>query len=127
MKDFAEKLRSLEKEIAGEKGRFLLFALILREDAVDSWDVLVNAPWLEADKSAGLRFLAPKIQALGTAEELQRLSRIVIIERNQPILGAIQAALNVEHSLSEISRCNFSGIRIEQAYIITSRREVLPV
>jgi hypothetical protein len=127
MKEFAEKLRKLEKEIAAEKGRFLLFALFLSEDVTDSWDILVNAPWLEADKSAGLRYMAGKIQALGTAAELQQISRIVIIGGSQPILGAIQAALNVEHGLSEISRSTLNGIRIEHAYVITSRREVSPV
>jgi hypothetical protein len=127
MKEFAEKLRKLEKEIASEKGSFLLFALFLREDMTDSWDILVHAPWLEANRSEGLRYMAGKIQALGTAAELQEISRIVIIGGNQPILGAIQAALNVEHGLAEISRCTFNGIRIEHAYVITSRREVSPV
>ena len=127
MKEFAEKLRNLEKEIAAEKGRFLLFALFLREDSADFWDVLASAPWLEADKSAGLRYLASKIQAAGTVMELAKVSRIVIIGRDQPLLGAIQSGLCVEHGLAEVSDCNFNGMRIERAFIITSRREVSPV
>jgi hypothetical protein len=127
MREFAEKLRVVEKEMSSEKGSFLLFALFLREDAADSWDLLVSAQWLEADKSEGLKYLATKVQSAGTAAELVKLSRIVIIGRDQPMLGAIQSAFSVENGLSEISRSNFNGLRIDHAYIITSRREPAPV
>lgn len=127
MKIFAEKLRAVEREIAAEKGPFLLFALFLREDAADHWDVLVSAPWLEADKGAALRYLAPKLQAVASAAELEKLSRIVIIGRNQPALAAIQSAFQVEHGFAEAINNNFNGLKIEHAYIITSRREPSPV
>ena len=55
MKAFAEKLVPVERQIAAEKGAFLLFALFLREDAPDVWDLVVAAPWIEANKSEALR------------------------------------------------------------------------
>jgi hypothetical protein len=127
MREFAEKLRVVEREMSSERGDFLLFALFLREDASDSWDLLVSAQWLEADKSEGLKYLASKVQSSGTAAELVKLSQIVIIGRDQPMLAAIQSAVCVEHGFSEISRNNFNGLRIDHAYIITSRRELTPV
>lgn len=127
MKIFAEKLRAVEREIAADKGPFLLFALFLREDAADYWDVLVSAPWLETDKGAALRYLAPKLQAVASATELEKLSRIVIIGTNQPALAAIQSAFHVEHGFTEVINSNFNGLKIEHAYIITSRREPSPV
>jgi len=48
MKELVEKPRKLEAEIAAEKGPFLLFALFLRQDAADRWDLVVAAPWIEA-------------------------------------------------------------------------------
>ena len=45
MKKFIEKIVSLEQTISTEKGDFVFFALFLREDAQDKWDLVVSAPW----------------------------------------------------------------------------------
>ena len=127
MKDFAEKLRGVEREVAAEMGPFLLFALFLREDTADSWDLLVSAHWLEVDKGAALKYLAKKLQFVSSAAELERLSRIVIIGSNQPALAAIQSAIHVEHGFTEVLNSTFNGLKIDRAYIITSRREASPV
>lgn len=39
MKTLIEKLATLEQEVSAEKGAFLLFALFLREDAPNVWDI----------------------------------------------------------------------------------------
>ena len=124
MKDFAEKLRPVEQEIATEKGPFLLFALFLREDAPDLWDLLVSAPWIDANQGEALRYIVPKLQAAASKKELAKLSRIAIIEKSQPALAAIQSAFHIEHGLAEVQSSNFFGLQIKHAYIITSRREV---
>jgi len=123
MKKFAEKLRAVEREMSEEKGRFLLFALFLRQDAPGLWDLLVSAPWVEANKGDALRYVVPKVKAAATDEEFSRLSRIAIIEGTQPALSAVQSAFNIEHGLVEIQRSNFFGLQIDHAFIITSRRE----
>ncbi len=123
MKRFAEKLIAVEHEISMEKGPFLLFALFLHEEAAGYWDVVVSAPWLEANHAAALKYLVPKIQAVTTPEELEKLSRIAIFERSRPALAAIQSAVQIEHGFKELLRSDFNGLRIEHAYIITSRRE----
>jgi hypothetical protein len=123
MREFAEKLVPVERQIAEEKGAFLLFALFLREDAPDLWDLLVSAPWIEANKGDALRYLVPKLKAVATPDELARLSRIAIIEKDQPALSALQSAFHMEHSVAEVQSSNFFGLQIKHAYIITSRRE----
>ena len=122
MKALVEKLRTLEREVAEEKGAFLLFALFLREDAPDVWDLLVSAPWIEADKGAALRYLAGKLNLVATPEELTSLSRIVLIDQSNPALGAMQSAMNIEHGTAEVQSSNFFGLQIKHAYVITSRR-----
>jgi hypothetical protein len=123
MKAFAEKLSVVEQSIAEEKGPFLLFALFLREDAPDLWDILVSAAWLENNKGEALRYLVPKLQKVASAGELSKLSRIVIIEKNQPALAAFQSAFHIEHGVVEVQSSNFFGLQIKHAYVITSRRE----
>lgn len=120
MKNFAEKLRVVEQQIAQEKGSFLLFALFLRDGAPNLWDLLVSASWIDEDKEEALRYIVPKIQSVATSEELANLSRVAIIEQNNPALSALQSAIHVEHGIAEIQNSNFFGLQIKHAYIITS-------
>ena len=123
MKQLVEKLRSLEQQMAEEKGAFLLFALFLREDAPGVWDLLISAPWAEANKGDALHYIVSKLKDVATPDELLKLSRLVIIEKAQPALAVIQSVVHSEHGLAEFENCNFSGMQIKHAYIITSRRD----
>jgi hypothetical protein len=123
MKEITEKLRSLEQNISEEKGSFLLFALFLREDAPDRWDLLVAAPWIPKNKNTALKYFSNKLVQTLSQKELLKLSRIAIIEPDEPALSAIQQAMHVEHGLAEIKDSNFFGLQIKHAYIITSRRQ----
>lgn len=123
MKEIVEKLVQAEKEMAAEKGAFLLFAVFLREDAPDVWDLVVASPWIDGDKSASLRYISGKISSVLEPEELLKLSRIVLIELNNPALAALQQAVHTEHGTAEIKDSDFFGLRIRHAYLITSRRD----
>ncbi|NBB32087.1 hypothetical protein GVN22_27455, partial [Cellulophaga sp. BC115SP] len=50
MKNLIEKFSKIEQEIVNVKGDFELFALFLREDAIDKWDILVAADWISHNK-----------------------------------------------------------------------------
>jgi len=62
IKHLFEKLESLEKKIADERGEFSLFGLFLREDAEDRWDIVVAAPWLNADSMEDINYIAKKLK-----------------------------------------------------------------
>jgi len=122
MKQIVEKLRTEEAAIAKEKGDFDLFALFLREDAPNKWDLLVAAEWIDKNKAEAIKYLAQKVQASLTKQELLLLSKIVIIEENNPALAAFHGAFHVEHSTAEIQNSNLFGLQINHAYLITSKR-----
>ena len=117
-----EKLALLEREISEKRRDFALFGLFLREDAQDEdkWDLLVSAPWLDADKKEGLSYLAKEIQKRLEPDELLSISRIVVLEKGNPILEAIHKAVNVKHGEVKVQDSNFFGVRITQACISTS-------
>jgi hypothetical protein len=123
MKEITEKLVRAEQEMAAEKGAFLLFAVFLREDAPDVWDLVVASSWIARDKSDSLRYISDKVRSVLDASELVKLSRIVLIEPDSPALAAFQQAIHVEHGIAEIKDSDFSGLRIKHAYLITSRRD----
>lgn len=122
MKEVIEKFREIEASLSEEKGEFNLFALFLREESANKWDLLVSADWIEGKKSISLQVIAKKIQEHLDKKELKNLSRIVLIEDDNPALEVFHKAISVEHGSAEIQESNFFGLQIKHAFIITSRR-----
>jgi hypothetical protein len=123
MKEIVDKLVRVEQEMAAEKGAFLLFAILLREDAPDVWDLVAASPWIVRDKADSLRYISDRVRSVLDADELVKLSRIVLVEPDSPALAAFQQAIHVEHGTVEIRDSNFSGLPIKHAYLITSRQD----
>lgn len=122
MKNLVGKFQSLEQEIANEKGDFTLFALFLREDVPDRWDLVVSAPWFGTNEKNTLDYLVSKVRSRLKEAELLMLSRIILVSASDPALRAIHKAVSIEHGTVEISNSHFFGLMIKQAYIITSKR-----
>jgi hypothetical protein len=122
MKDLIDKLRLLETEISQKQGDFSLFALLLREDAQNKWDLVASASWFWSDKKKTLDYLAKKLRSRLTSDEFLTLSRIVLIKESDPTLHALQQAFQVHHTPIEVQDCNLFGLQIQRAYIFTSRR-----
>ena len=126
MKQIIEKLISLERDIASEKDEFSLFALFLREDADDKWDLLASAPWLEANNRKSLDYLVNQLRSRLDTQELLSLSMIVVLEKGNPVLEAIHKAIKVRRGMAEVRDSISFGVPIKHAYIITSARENSP-
>ncbi len=123
MIELAEKLISLERDISQEKGSFELFALFLREDSPNKWDLVVSAPWLEEGDKQALNHLIGRLKSHLEPQQLLALSRIVPIEKSNPALDAIHRSIKVEHGNYEVKDSNFFGLQIKHAYIITSKKQ----
>ncbi|NJN99541.1 MAG: hypothetical protein HC875_38295 [Anaerolineales bacterium] len=122
MKKLVHKFIEIEQKISNEKGNLSLFALFLREDSLDKWDLLIAAPWIEANRKTAFAYIAQQIQASLEPEELAQLSRIVLIDQANPALDAINNAVRIEHGVTEIQDSNFFGLQIKHALIITSQK-----
>jgi len=122
MRDLLGKFVELERRLSQERGEFSLFALFLREDASDKWDLIVAAPWIDVDRKEALAYITTQIQQLFNAEELPRLSRVVLVDQSNPAVEALNQAINCQHGQNEVRDSNFFGLQIKHAYIITSQR-----
>lgn len=122
MTKLAEKIAEVERAASKKKGGFALFALFLREDTPNKWDLVVAAPW--ADKrEAALDFMVSEVKAHLQPEDVTDLSRIIVVEAKSAQVEAINKAINVEHGLAEVVNSEFFGMPIRHAYIITSQRD----
>lgn len=123
MNPLVDHLLQIEKVLSAEKGAFSLFAIFLREDATDKWDLVVSAPWVEFDKEAALRLISTRVRKVLTPSELLAVSRIVLVEPTSPAVVAINRAFHVEHSTAEVRDSNFFGLAIKHAHIFASTRQ----
>ena len=127
MKQIIEKLTSLERDIASEKGEFSLFALFLREDADDTWDLLGISTVARSRQTRKLGLSRSTSCVRGSIHKNCCPSpRIVLLEKGNPILEAIHKAIKVRHGMAEVGDSISFGVPIKHAYIITSARENSP-
>lgn len=120
--EITEKFTRLESQIAQERGGFTLFALFMREDVPDRWDLIVSAPWVGDDKEAAVSYLVDQIKSRLGEENLTMLSRIVPIGSDDPAVQRLNRTISTEHGSVEVRDSNFFGLPIKHAYIITSKR-----
>lgn len=122
IKHILNKLESLEKQIANEKGDFSLFGLFLREDAEDRWDLVVAAPWLNSDNIEDLNYIASKLKYFLKNRELLSISRIVILDLDDPIVQIIINNWRVARGgWIELNYPQIFKLPFKYAYIIFSK------
>lgn len=120
--ELTESFRQLESGVAADKGEFVLFALFMREDVPDRWDLIVSAPWIGDDKQGAVEYLVSEIRSRISAQALTDLSRIVVVDPEDAAVQALNRAIHVEHNPVEVNDSNFFGLQVKHAYIITSQR-----
>jgi len=125
--DLVNNFSRLESRISEKKGEFTLFALFLREDVADRWDLMVSAPWVGTDRKGALQYFVDEIRSFLGPEDLTVLARIVIVDPNDAAVQNLNRAISVEHGRTEVRDSNFFGLPIKHAYIITSKLPSAPV
>src|SRR6185295_3164149 len=120
-----EKFMELERQIAKEKGGFILFALFADELLFDRWDLIVCASWFSDDEGETVEYLAGEIKSRLGLQELISVSRIAVIKPADA--ASITRKLQVEHGAIELRDRTFFGVHVKLAFIITSQESPSPV
>jgi hypothetical protein len=119
-----DKLLDIEQRINQESGALVLFALFERDDAPGKWDLVVSAAWAKENQEKDLiNRIAIQVRNDLRWEEKVMLSRILILDPQDPFVQAINGMANVDHA-KDLRITNFviNGTSIKDSYIITSRR-----
>ena len=115
--EFIKKLQSVETKISTKKGSFQLFALFLRTDAINKWDLIVAAPWLKRNDLEALKLFAELLKN-ELKNNIIEISKVVIIDEKNPALKAFNM-FNIEHGKIELQNVTLFGLEVRHAYIIT--------
>jgi hypothetical protein len=125
--ELTTKFTRLESDLAATRGPFALFALFLREDVPDRWDLIVSAPWASENKVAALDYIVSRIQNDLGPDDLTQLSRIVFMDPQDESVQSLNRAINIEHGSVEMRDSVLFGLPIRHAFIITSKPPAMPV
>lgn len=122
-----EKLKSVIRLLEEKKGDLLIFAIFLREEPLEKWDVLVAADWLNSVDMDAYKVVASNIQQALDGSELVQFSRVVILDQDDPVVSFLldletiknggYKELNAE-TLSE----KFKFV-IKRAYLLRSKKK----
>ena len=105
-----------------EKGPFNLFALFLREDSLNKWDLVVSAPWIKAHDKETYDYIAKHLRSKLLPEEPISISRVALLDEDNPELEKLYRDFSIEHGSFEIINNNFFSMLIKHGFIITSKR-----
>lgn len=123
MKKILDKLKSILIELEREQGRVLVFALFLRGDSPARWDLVIAAPWLDSGNVESYNIVATKVQDLLSSDEIIQLSRVVVLDADDPVVSFLQDSYTVPNgTFKDIENCEpFSqrfNFTIRRAYLL---------
>jgi predicted sugar kinase len=111
---------TVERELSKEKGPFKLFALIELEEVPGRWDVVMSSKELPDRDMETLRFVVNKIYAIVSKKEIVKISRVILLNVNEPFVTALEKFLSLTHNPKEIFGCEIDELKIKHAHIIVS-------
>jgi hypothetical protein len=122
MKEIAEKLQMLERELKADKGPFTYFAIVRNGEAPDLWDLVVSAPWISANRMKGIRLIAERLKKYLSPQELLSISKIAALEEGHPYLRASRMFFSgLDGGFVYMSGNIINGLLLPESYVITSR------
>jgi hypothetical protein len=116
-----QKYEKIKDRIQKEKGGLDFFGLILREDAPGVWDLVVSAPWAEADEWSALKYLTDLVRTELEPQEIVQISRVVILEKGSPVFKALVSAPRpTGGNITELHNSSAGDIQFRHAYILAA-------
>jgi hypothetical protein len=131
MKEILDKLKAVVHALeANNNDPLLLFALFLREEALEKWDVVISSPWLSSSEKMAYKTVISKIQAALDPSEIVQFSRVVILDSTDPVLSFLQETCPLTNGGFKESPKDFPiepfsekfGFTIKKAYILRCQK-----
>ncbi len=126
MKETIDKLKILIKELESEHGSLLIFALFLREEPLEKWDIIISAKWLNSKEMSAYKIISSKLQEVLKDSELVQFSRIVLLEQDDPVVSFLLDLETIKNGgYKELSTEELSdkfGFAIKRAYLLRSHK-----
>ncbi len=118
-----DKIHKIEEEWSLRKGPFILFTVIIRENApAGRWEIVLSAPWITNEKSFLDEFIPALRQSL-SEDNLKGLSRIVVLDPDEPFIQNFLQWFKPGEFVTELQDAVVNGIPIKRAYLIAASND----
>jgi len=114
------KFCAVERELSKEKGPFKLFCLCELEEVQGQWDIVMSSKKLPSRDMEALRFVVNKIYALFSKKEIVKISRVILLNANEPFVTEMEHFLERTNNPKELFNCEIDSLKIKHAHIIVS-------
>lgn len=126
MKELIERLKLAVKDLEKSKGSLLIFAIFLREDSLEKWDIVVAASWLDHSEMESYKTVSSALHDHLKPSDFLNVARIVILPSKDPVVSFLINLETVENGgykqlSSEALTDNF-GFKIKRAYLLRSKK-----
>ena len=116
-----DKFVDIQREIAKERGDFVLFAVLEREESPGKWDVVLAAPWFGEDKKPALSYILHKIDSKLSREERGALSRVVLLDPSDAFVVTVNRLFTVKDGAATgIALMTLGDVYVTEGYILKS-------
>ena len=120
MNNFIKKIQALERKLSSEKGSFSFFALVELQDFHNEWDVVVSALWFPSREIEAISVMTDSIFGVLDKNELLQLSRVVILNADEPFIKEVITKSGGREILSDVF---ISGLEIRTIYIVSNHNK----
>ena len=112
--------------MAAENGEFSLFALFLRHNALNGWDLIASAPWLDpGDRESYKRVYEYLGRSFG-AEDFARIARVVILDPSDPeVVRSSMPEIAQGRNLRKVNFA-FGGVDVRLGYFLAAGQSPPP-
>lgn len=125
MNEKIEKLKSVIKELEKENGPLLICALFLREGILEEWDLILSGSWLNTAEMQSYKIVSSKLQNTLSDSELVQISRVVILNSDDPVVSYLQALETITNGGFKELRTDILSEKfkftIKRAYLLRSQ------
>ncbi len=120
MNNFIKKIQALERKLSSEKGSFSFFALVELQDFHNEWDVVVSALWFPSREIEAISVMTDSIFGVLDKNELLQLSRVVILNADEPFIKEVITKSGGREILSDVF---INGLEIRTIYIVSNHNK----
>ena len=126
MNEIIEKIKSIVNALEKEHGPLLICALFLRDGDLERWDIIISSSWLNPTEMQSYKIIASKLRKSLSESELVQLSRIVILNKDDPVVSYLQNLKTISNGgFIELSANELSEkfkFTIKRAYLLRSQK-----
>lgn len=119
MRQIVNRLGTVARRIAKDRGPWLLFGLFSEGGSPETWNLVVSADWMSREKAKARKYVAERVQAALSKEELANIGGVFVVEPTNPMVEALRH-IRVVGDDAELTDCYIGGLYVEKAYVIAS-------